>query len=95
MLEILWHMHLKWIKVIKMVILSRINNWIPYEDSSYKPINTAFRVIDESRWQPLLVTDQNGVFFEQVCVYPQFRFLDGFTVSSNSSKRRSPPSIQE
>ena len=45
----------------------------PYEDyTSYRPVNTAYRLSDPSHWQPLLNSPGNGTFTIQQFVTPQW-----------------------
>ena len=45
----------------------------PYEDyTGYRPVNTAYKLWDPSRWQPLLNSPGNGTFTIQSFVTPQW-----------------------
>ena len=45
----------------------------PYEDyTGYKPVNTAFKLTDPSRWQPLVTTAGTGTFSIQHYAMPQW-----------------------
>ena len=45
----------------------------PYEDyTGYKPVNTAFKLTDPSRWQPLLTSPGTGIFSIQHFAMPQW-----------------------
>ena len=47
----------------------------PYADyTGYQPVNTAYQLVDPSRWQPAVVTTGNGLFKVQQFVTPQLRF---------------------
>jgi hypothetical protein len=50
----------------------RIYNRLRYMDSTgYKPVNTAYDIIDPTKWQPYLLTAGNGLFRVQQYVTPQ------------------------
>ncbi|WP_139559104.1 vanadium-dependent haloperoxidase [Methylotetracoccus oryzae] len=50
----------------------RTFNRFPYMDSTgFKPVNTAYEILDPTRWQPLVVTQGNGIFRVQQYVTPQ------------------------
>jgi hypothetical protein len=46
----------------------------PYRDyTGYKPVNTAYEILDPSRWQPSFMTRGTGIFTIQQFVTPQWR----------------------
>lgn len=46
----------------------------PYADyTGYRPVNTAYELVDAGRWQPNVVTRGNGIFSVQQFVTPQYR----------------------
>lgn len=50
----------------------RIYNRQPYADyTGYQPVNTAYELVDPSRWQPNLATSGSGIFRIQQFVTPQ------------------------
>lgn len=52
----------------------RLFNRQPYADyTGYQPVNTAYELVDPSRWQPNFVTSGNGIFRIQQFVTPQLR----------------------
>jgi hypothetical protein len=49
-------------------------NCLPYADYlGYKPVNTAYELVDASRWQPDIKSSGNGIFTIQQFVTPQYR----------------------
>jgi hypothetical protein len=52
----------------------------PYADyTGYKPVNTAYELIDAGRWQPNIGTQGNGTFQVQQFVTPQFRLVKPYS----------------
>jgi hypothetical protein len=66
----------------------------PYANSiGYEPVNTAYKLKDPSRWQPLVVTQGNGIFRVQQFVTPQWSITQPY--SYPSAKHFSvPPPVQ-
>jgi hypothetical protein len=68
----------------------RTYNRRPYADYlGYKPVNTAYRLSDPSRWQPNLVTRGGGVFQIQQFVTPQWRVTRPYSYD-NPDRFRAP-----
>ena len=62
----------------------------PYEDyTGYKPVNTAFKLSDPSRWQPLLTSPGTGIFSIQHFAMPQWALAQPYSYS-NPSRFRAP-----
>jgi hypothetical protein len=62
----------------------------PYEDyTGYKPVNTAFRLTDPSRWQPLLTSPGTGTFSIQHYAMPQWGRTDPYSYA-NANQFRVP-----
>ena len=58
-------------------------NCQPYADyTNYKPVNTAYKFTDPSRWQPALVTSGNGLFNIQQFVTPFMGRVTPYTIST-------------
>jgi len=52
----------------------------PYADyTGYKPVNTAYELIDAGRWQPNIGTAGNGTFRVQQFVTPQYRLVKPYS----------------
>jgi hypothetical protein len=52
----------------------------PYADyTGYKPVNTAYELIDPGRWQPNIGTRGGGLFQVQQFVTPQWRLTKAYT----------------
>src|SRR5262249_25707673 len=52
----------------------------PSSDSTgYKPVNTAYELIDAGRWQPNIGTAGNGTFRVQQFVTPQYRLVKPYS----------------
>jgi hypothetical protein len=63
-----------------------------YSDyTGYAPVNTAASVTDPNRWQPLLVTGQNGVAALQKFATPQWGRVTPFALSRGDALRPGPP----
>jgi hypothetical protein len=55
----------------------------PYEDyTGYKPVNTAFKLSDPSRWQPLLISPGSGTFSVQHFAMPQWALTDPYSYAN-------------
>ena len=68
----------------------------PYEDyTGYKPVNTAFKLLDPSRWQPLLNTPGNGTFSAQHFVTPQWGLTRPYSYSDPRRFRVPKPESSE
>lgn len=77
----------------KGVVLARLNdgmnqlgnvnckyNCKPYADyTGYKPVNTAYDLLDPSRWQPNVSDNGKGIFSVQQFVTPQWRLTQPYT----------------
>jgi hypothetical protein len=64
----------------------RVFNRQPYSDyTGYKPVNTAYEILNPSRWQPNFVTRGTGIFSIQQFVTPQWRLTTPFSYTSPSS----------
>ncbi len=54
----------------------RTYNLEPYADyTSFKPVNTAYRLRHPSKWQPRIIAMANGAFHVQQFVTPQYRYV--------------------
>lgn len=52
----------------------------PYADTTgYSPVNTYGHLEDPLRWQPLLVTDGNGIYRSQVFITPQWATVEAYS----------------
>jgi hypothetical protein len=68
----------------------------PYEDyTGYKPVNTAFKLLDPSRWQPLVTTPGNGTFTSQHFVTPQWGLTRPYSYSDPRRFRAPKPEDSE
>ncbi|TCP56894.1 hypothetical protein EV191_101843 [Tamaricihabitans halophyticus] len=64
----------------------------PFADyTNYQPVNTADELTDPTRWQPAVVTDDNGIYRQQRFVTPQMRLADPYTYSSPEKFRAPAP----
>jgi hypothetical protein len=55
-------------------------NCRPYADyTGYKPVNTAYDLIDPSRWQPYVTTSGNGIYRVQQFVTPQYSITQPYS----------------
>jgi hypothetical protein len=62
----------------------------PYEDyTGYEPVNTAFRLSDPSRWQPLLTSPGTGAFSIQHFAMPQWALARPYSYA-NPARFRAP-----
>ena len=67
-------------------------NCRPYADYlGYKPVNTAYKLLVPSRWQPAIVTSGNGLFQVQQFVMPQMRVTTPFSYDDPDQFRAPPP----
>lgn len=59
----------------------RTYNRLPYMDSTgFKPVNTAYDILDPTKWQPLVVTQGNGIFRVQQYVTPQLALTKPYAI---------------
>jgi hypothetical protein len=64
----------------------------PYEDTTgYEPVNTALTLKDPSRYQPDIVTANNGIFRIQQGVTPQYGKAEPFVVTNVNQLVSFPP----
>lgn len=64
----------------------------PYADyTSYAPVNTAYELIDASRWQPDILTTGTGLFSVQQFVTPQMSITTPYTYASPDAFMAPPP----
>lgn len=64
----------------------------PYADYlGYKPVNTAYEIVDPSRWQPNIVTMGNGLFRVQQFVTPQMRVTLPYSYNNPNVFQAPPP----
>jgi hypothetical protein len=64
----------------------------PYADyTGYKPVNTAYELIDASRWQPNQGTRGNGIFNVQQFVTPQYARTKAYTFDDPTVFHVPPP----
>ena len=64
----------------------------PYEDyTHYVPVNTAYELIDPSRWQPNIISNNFGQFSVQQFVTPQFGKTKPYTFDDIERFLVSPP----
>ena len=55
----------------------------PYRDyTGYRPVNTAFRLINPSRWQPDIQVQGIGIYVTQQFVTPQYALVEPFSYKS-------------
>lgn len=58
-------------------------NALPYSDyTGYKPVNTAFRLINPSRWQPDIQVQGTGLYKIQQFVTPQYSLVEPYSYDS-------------
>ena len=70
----------------------RTFNRVPYADySGYRPVNTAYRLRDPSRWQPQVISDGSGVFRVQQFVTPQLGVTRPYSYTDPDRFRVPPP----
>src|SRR5262245_33744680 len=61
----------------------RLYNRQPYSDyTGYKPVNTAYEILNPSRWQPSFATRGTGIFSIQQFVTPQWRMTVPYSYST-------------
>jgi hypothetical protein len=61
----------------------RLFNRLPYRDyTGYKPVNTAYEILDPSRWQPSFVTRGTGIFSIQHFVTPQWAITTPYSYNN-------------
>jgi hypothetical protein len=64
----------------------------PYEDyTGYRPVNSAFKLSDPSRWQPLLTSPGSGTFGIQHFAMPQWALARPYSYVDPSRFRVPPP----
>ena len=62
-----------------------------YSDyTGYAPVNTPQDIVDPNRWQPLLISNGNGGFTEQVYTTPFWGLVRPFALSSGAQLRPGP-----
>jgi len=67
-------------------------NTQPYADTTgYKPVNTAYELRDPSRWQPNLLSNNNGTFTVQQFVTPQMGRTKPISFKDPSQFPLAPP----
>ena len=59
--------------------------------TGYAPVNTPAQIVDPDRWQPLLVTLQNGQTVTQVFSTPQWGRVAAFALPAGDALRPAPP----
>ena len=65
---------------------------VPYSDyTNFKPLNSAYRLIFPSKWQPAIVSDGKGLFRVQQFVTPQMRFVTPYSYEDPKQFRAPPP----
>lgn len=58
-------------------------NPLPYSDyTGYRPVNTAFRLVNPSRWQPDIQVEGVGLYKVQQFVTPQFSLVEPYSYDS-------------
>jgi hypothetical protein len=77
----------------------------PYVDyTGYRPVNTAFELVDPSRWQPQLTPHRRrqgagpgdkGIFTVQHFVTPQLRLTKAYTFKDPGQFRLAPPEFSD
>ena len=64
----------------------RLFNRQPYRDyTGYRPVNTAYEILNPSRWQPSFVTRNTGLFSIQQFVTPQWRMTIPYSYGTPST----------
>jgi len=62
-----------------------------YKDTTgYKPVNTPWEIFDDTRWQPLLESNDLGFFYAQEHVTPHIGRGETFTVPAEFMDREAP-----
>jgi hypothetical protein len=59
--------------------------------TGYEPVNTAYRLLNPSRWQPNIVPNKNGIFTVQQFATPQMRLTKPITYDDPSRFQLAPP----
>lgn len=60
--------------------IGRVHNPTPYSDyTGYRPVNTAYELVDASRWQPDIQRQGIGLYKIQQFVTPQYSLVEPFT----------------
>lgn len=68
----------------------------PYADyTGYRPVNTAYRLRDPSRWQPGVISAGNGTFTVQQFENPQLRLAKPITYDDPARFRLAPPTASD
>jgi hypothetical protein len=77
----------------------------PFADyTGYRPVNTAFELVDPSRWQPQLTphrrrlgagTGDKGIFIVQHIITPQMRLVRPYTYEDPGQFRLAPPDFSD
>lgn len=74
----------------------RAFNRQPYADTTgYRPVNPPDRIIDPTRWQPAIVSRNNGVFSAQIFVTPQYGLTKPYSYSSAAAFSVPPPAASQ
>ena len=64
----------------------------PYEDVSlFEPTNSPYKIKDKSKWQPLIKTNDYGIFTIQTFVTPQWGRTRPYTHDNGNAFRVPPP----
>jgi hypothetical protein len=67
-------------------------NLQPYRDyTGYQPVNSPLELKDPSRWQPNVITTNNGIFRAQKAVTPQLALTKAFTYTDPAQFVVAPP----
>jgi len=64
------------------------NCWRYRDTTGYEPVNTPNTLKDETKWQPLVETDNLGFMYAQEHVTPQVGLLEALTVPAEFMKRQ-------
>ncbi len=71
----------------------RTYNPMPYMDyTGYAPVNTAYELVDPSRWQPDLQRQGTGIYKIQQFVTPQYALVEPYSYR-NPKRFRVPPPV--
>ena len=66
--------------------IGRVHNPLPYFDyTGYRPVNTAYELVDASRWQPEMQRQGVGLYKIQQFVTPQYGLVEPFAFESPSA----------
>ena len=72
--------------------IGRVNNLTPYADyTGYRPVNTAYDLLDASRWQPDMQRQGAGLYKIQQFVTPQFGLVEPFSYKTPLDYSVPPP----